>query len=250
MMTRKVMKFLPILLLCGCITTSEKTNSPAEPELAIKSEIKEPAIKQPPAKKSTEATTEQQNEPGVTVINLETPEKKITPVKNPVVLIRTSKGDIKVELDREDAPITVENFLNYVDMGFYTNTIFHRVIANFMIQGGGLTADMMPKKTNPPIKNEADNGLSNKRGTIAMARTNMVDSATSQFFINVRDNTPLDNKGPSAALFGYCVFGKVIEGMNVVDEIRNVTTCTRGYMRDVPVDKVVIKEITLVKPEQ
>ncbi|NIP37913.1 MAG: peptidylprolyl isomerase A [Candidatus Dadabacteria bacterium] len=158
---------------------------------------------------------------------------------NPVVLIKTSKGDIKVELDKEKAPITVENFLSYVNDGFYNGTVFHRVIKNFMIQGGGFTADMKQKPTKDPIKNEAKNGLSNARGTIAMARTAVVDSATSQFFINHKDNNILDH---GTRDYGYAVFGKVIEGIEVVDAIAAVET----GMQDIPTENIVIESITVV----
>jgi cyclophilin family peptidyl-prolyl cis-trans isomerase len=161
---------------------------------------------------------------------------------NPVVLIKTSKGDIKVELDKEKAPISVENFLSYVNDGYYNGTIFHRVIKNFMIQGGGFTADMKQKPTKAPIKNEAKNGLSNTKGTIAMARTGIVDSATSQFFINHVDNLSLDHNPKS---YGYAVFGKVIEGIDIVDQIANVKTGKAGF-RDVPLETVTIESITLV----
>src|SRR5512137_2487604 len=143
---------------------------------------------------------------------------------NPQVLLETSMGTIKVELFKDKAPISVRNFLSYVKDGFYDGLIFHRVIASFMIQGGGMDAAMQPKKTKFAIKNEAANGLSNKRGTLAMARTNVIDSATSQFFINVVDNAFLDYRGKSPDLFGYAVFGQVIEGMDVVDAIRAVKT--------------------------
>lgn len=156
----------------------------------------------------------------------------------PVVVIETNLGNITVELDPAKAPITVENFLKYVDAGFYDGTIFHRVIPGFMIQGGGMTPDMREKPTNPPIKNEAGNGLSNTRGTIAMARTNDPNSATSQFFINVDDNKQLDSFGG-----GYAVFGKVIEGMDVADKIVGVRTTTKGMHRDVPAETVTIKSI-------
>ncbi|HEU5116633.1 MAG TPA: peptidylprolyl isomerase [Isosphaeraceae bacterium] len=158
--------------------------------------------------------------------------------QNPTVVIETSKGNITVELDREKAPITVENFLKYVDSGFYNGTIFHRVIPDFMIQGGGLTPNMQEKKTNPEIKNESGNGLSNQRGTIAMARKQDPNSASSQFFINVVDNKPLDTYGG-----GYTVFGKVTDGMDVVDAIRVVRTTSRAGMQDVPVEPVLIKSI-------
>jgi len=166
-------------------------------------------------------------------------EDKVEKGGNPVVLIKTSKGDIKVELYKEKAPISVENFLSYVNDGYYSGTIFHRVIKNFMIQGGGFTADMKQKSPKDPIKNEAKNGLSNSKGTLAMARTAVVDSATSQFFINHADNKFLDH---GTRDYGYAVFGKVIEGMDVVDKISIVPT---GH-QDVPTETVTIESITLV----
>ena len=159
--------------------------------------------------------------------------------EKPVVVIETSVGDITVELDAAKAPISVENFLGYVKDGFYGGTIFHRVIKGFMVQGGGMTADGQRKNTKPPIRNEATNGLSNVRGTIAMARTNEVNSATSQFFINTVDNIGLNHKGMDS--FGYCVFGKVIAGMDVVDKIEKAPTKPGDW----PVDPVVIKSVKL-----
>jgi cyclophilin family peptidyl-prolyl cis-trans isomerase len=158
---------------------------------------------------------------------------------NPMVAIETSMGTIKVELFEDKAPITVKNFLDYVDSKHYDGTIFHRVIDGFMIQGGGFEPGLKQKPTKPPIKNEANNGLANTKYTLAMARTNVVDSATSQFFINVKDNDFLDHKGPAS--FGYCVFGKVVEGTEVVDKIKGVKTANKGGMGDVPVEDVVIK---------
>ena len=157
-----------------------------------------------------------------------------------MVTIKTTKGDIKLELFEKEAPITVKNFLSYVRSGFYKGTIFHRVIPNFMIQGGGMDEQFLQKPTEKPIKNEATNQISNKRGTIAMARTQVVDSATSQFFINVVDNDFLDFKAPTAQFYGYCVFGKVVEGMDVVDKIAKVKTGSKGFHQDVPKDPVVI----------
>jgi cyclophilin family peptidyl-prolyl cis-trans isomerase len=159
------------------------------------------------------------------------------------VVIETSLGNIEVELNSEKAPISVENFLKYVDKKHYDGTIFHRVISGFMIQGGGMTEGMKEKKTDAPIKNEAANGLNNDRGTIAMARTSVVDSATSQFFINVVDNGFLNYKSPTPSGFGYAVFGKVTSGMDVVDKIRNVPTGFKDGMQDVPTTPVVIKSI-------
>lgn len=163
--------------------------------------------------------------------------------ENPVVIIKTNKGDITVELFAKEAPITVENFLKYVDDGFFNGTIFHRVIPNFMIQGGGFTPDMNQKETGAPIKNEATNGLKNERGTLAMARTQVVDSATSQFFINLVDNAFLDHTRPNPQGFGYCVFGRVLEGMDVVDEIATVRTGRHGMHQDVPTEPVEITEV-------
>ncbi|MBI3940726.1 MAG: peptidyl-prolyl cis-trans isomerase [Acidobacteria bacterium] len=158
---------------------------------------------------------------------------------NPVVEMDTSLGMIVVELDPEKAPESVKNFLAYVDSGFYNGTIFHRIIATFMIQGGGLTPNMNRKPTGPPVKNEANNKLSNKRGTIAMARTMDINSATSQFFINVVDNTGLDYRGDTPEAYGYAVFGKVTAGMDIVDKIKSVKTGPN----DVPVETVLIKSI-------
>jgi peptidyl-prolyl cis-trans isomerase B (cyclophilin B) len=169
--------------------------------------------------------------------------------KNPVVLIQTSKGDITIELDAEKAPITVKNFLDYVNDGFYADTIFHRVISNFMIQCGGMTADMKEKKNKAPIKNEADNGLKNVRGSIAMARTQVVDSATSQFFINVVDSDFLNHTSKTASGYGYAVFGKVTQGMDVVDDIRQVKTGSKGYHQDVPVEPITIEKVYLLAAE-
>lgn len=157
---------------------------------------------------------------------------------NPVVLMETSMGAIKIQLFRDKSPISVRNFLSYVKDGFYDGLIFHRVISNFMIQGGGMDESMQEKKGKFAIKNEANNGLSNKRGTIAMARTAIVDSATSQFFINVADNKFLDYRGKSPDLFGYAVFGEVVDGMEVVDAIREVKTGSKGMHADVPLEPV------------
>ncbi|MBA7657637.1 MAG: peptidyl-prolyl cis-trans isomerase [Candidatus Aminicenantes bacterium] len=156
------------------------------------------------------------------------------------VLMKTTKGDITIELYPEKATITVNNFLSYVDEKFYDGTIFHRVIKGFMIQGGGFTPDFQEKATKPPIKNEAGNGLKNKIGTIAMARTAVIDSATSQFFINHVNNSFLDHRDNSSEGFGYCVFGKVIEGMDVVDAIANAKTMTRSGQSDVPRETIEI----------
>ena len=160
--------------------------------------------------------------------------------KNPIVVLETTKGNIRIELDAAKAPITTQNFLEYVRDKHYDGLIFHRVIQGFMIQGGGMDAQMREKKNRAPIKNEASNGLKNTTGTIAMARTNVVDSATSQFFINVKDNDFLNHRSTSASEFGYAVFGRVIDGMDVVQSIETVKTGNKGYHQDVPVEAVVI----------
>ncbi|HSV18849.1 MAG TPA: peptidylprolyl isomerase [Casimicrobiaceae bacterium] len=158
----------------------------------------------------------------------------------PKVLLHTSMGDITLALDADDAPATVENFLQYVRDGHYDNTVFHRVIDGFMIQGGGMEPGMKQKPTRGPVANEAGNGLKNARYTVAMARTSDPHSATAQFFINVADNAFLDHKGPSPQGWGYCVFGKVVEGTDVVDRIKSVATGTSGFHQDVPREDVVI----------
>lgn len=166
--------------------------------------------------------------------------------QNPAFIIKTSEGDIKVELLQDKAPITVKNFLKYVEDGHYNNTIFHRVIDGFMIQGGGLTKDMKQKPAKAPIQNEAANGLLNTRGTLAMARTGEINSATSQFFINVVDNSFLNHRGKSPNEYGYCVFGRVLAGMDVVDKITAVDTGSRGHYQDVPENTIEILQITTV----
>lgn len=167
---------------------------------------------------------------------------------DPRVLLRTSEGDILLQLDRASAPLSVENFLAYVDQGHYSGTIFHRVISNFMIQGGGFDTSFNQKPTRAPIRNEADNGLKNLRGTIAMARTSDPHSATTQFYINTVDNPSLDHRAPTRSGWGYTVFGRVIEGMDTVDRIRNIPT-TRGgpFQSDVPSRTVIIESAERVE---
>lgn len=176
-------------------------------------------------------------------------EKVVAKTTNPIVIMETSEGTIKIELWPARAPDTVKNFWRYADEGFYNETIFHRVIDNFMIQGGGLTADMAKKPTHQPIKNEAAAELKNDRGTIAMARTRDLHSATSQFFINLKDNAFLNHYDETATGFGYAVFGKVIDGMDVVDRIAKVKTTTVGPFRDVPAKPVVIKHVKRVESD-
>lgn len=163
--------------------------------------------------------------------------------KNPIITMETSMGTIEIELNEEKTPITVKNFLGYVDSKFFDGTIFHRVINSFMIQGGGFTKDMKEKSTKAPIKNEAANGLKNDTGTIAMARTSDPNSATAQFFINVSNNDSLNYRGPSPDAIGYAVFGKVTKGMHVVERIKAVKTGTIPPHSDVPMDPVIIKSV-------
>ena len=168
---------------------------------------------------------------------------------HPRVEFDTSAGRFTVELREDKAPITVANFLGYVRDGFYNGTIFHRVIGNFMIQGGGFTADFEKKPTRDPIRNEADNGLKNLKGTIAMARTSQPHSATAQFFINVQDNAFLDHRAPQGQGWGYAVFGKVISGMAVIEKIRQAETTSRPPYSDVPVETILIKSATVLAAE-
>lgn len=165
-----------------------------------------------------------------------------TTMTAPVVVLTTNKGVIKIQLDEAKAPETVKNFLVYVNEGFYNGTLFHRVIPNFMIQGGGFSTDFVQKKTHDPIKNEAANGLKNKKYTIAMARTSDPNSATAQFFINVKDNGFLDYTAPTTSGYGYAVFGEVIDGKDVVDGIAAVPTGNKNGYADVPVDAVIIEK--------
>lgn len=166
---------------------------------------------------------------------------------NTKVNFKTNKGDIELELFDDKAPVTVKNFVSYVNAGFYNGTIFHRVINDFMIQGGGYDTNLSEKKTNAPIKNEATNGLSNEVGTIAMARTQVVDSATAQFFINVKDNQFLNNTGTDANNYGYAVFGKVTKGMSVVNAIKATQTRSNGPFQNLPVENVIIEKASVLK---
>jgi len=166
---------------------------------------------------------------------------------NPIIKMETSKGTVTIELDAEKAPLSVANFVSYVEDGFYDGLIFHRVIPNFMVQGGGMNPDMSEKATKAAIKNEANNGLKNDRGTLAMARTNDPHSATSQFFINLKDNDFLNHTSESPAGWGYAVFGKVTDGLDVIDEIEKVKTGNHGGHGDVPLEAVTIIKATIVK---
>jgi cyclophilin family peptidyl-prolyl cis-trans isomerase len=169
---------------------------------------------------------------------------------NPMVEVKTNLGKFTIELYKKEAPITVENFLNYVDKKYYDGTIFHRVIPEFVIQGGGFTPEMMKKATAPPIENEATNGLKNLKYTLSMARTTVVNSATSQFFVNLKDNPPLDHKSTAVNEFGYAVFGKVIEGTEVIDKIAAVKTTTKGSYANVPVKPIVMKTVRRIDIEK
>jgi peptidyl-prolyl cis-trans isomerase B (cyclophilin B) len=164
-----------------------------------------------------------------------------------MVNLKTNMGDIVLELDTDKAPVTAANFLQYVNDGFYDGTIFHRVINGFMIQGGGMDKEMVEKPTRPPIKNEADNGLANDQYTVAMARTQNPDSATAQFFINLKDNAFLNHSSKSVQGWGYAVFGRVVQGQDVVDKIKTVQTTTKGFHQDVPVEPVIIEKATVVE---
>jgi len=164
-----------------------------------------------------------------------------------MILMKTNHGDIKIQLDHEKAPITAKNFEDYVREGFYNGLIFHRVISNFMIQGGGFEPGMKPRQTKAPIQNEANNGLSNMTGTIAMARTMDPHSASAQFFINVKDNGFLDHTAPTTQGWGYAVFGKVVEGMDVVNKIKEVATTMRAGHQDVPVEDVIIESAEVIE---
>jgi len=178
--------------------------------------------------------------------DLKTEENEIVKDKIKTALIQTSMGDIKIELYQDKAPISVKNFVTYAEERAYDGTIFHRVIDNFMIQGGGFTKDFKQKETHAQIKNEAENGLKNVRGTLAMARTSVVDSATNQFFINVTDNSFLDFRGKNPNEYGYAVFGKVIDGMDVVDKMKKVKTDSIGPHQDVPKETIEILQVKIL----
>jgi peptidyl-prolyl cis-trans isomerase B (cyclophilin B) len=183
----------------------------------------------------------------LSVLSLSLGSNAMSGEKNPQIKIETSKGTLVLELYPDKAPATVENFLSYVDDGFYNGTIFHRVIPGFMIQGGGFTEDMAQKPTKAPVENEANNGLKNNVGTIAMARTPDPNSATAQFFVNVSNNDFLNFKSETPQGWGYCVFGKVVEGMDVVNDIVAVPTSSAGMHQDVPVEAVIMTSVTRVE---
>jgi cyclophilin family peptidyl-prolyl cis-trans isomerase len=226
---------LGLLIAAGC------GGSPPPEEKTAPETKAEPAP--PPAEQApAEAPVEKEEAAPAPEKKAEPQAKKAAPAGNPIVVMETSKGTMKIELYADKAPETVANFLRYVDDGFYNGTIFHRVIKSFMIQGGGMTADMNEKATRAPIKNESANGLTNLRGTLAMARTAEPHSASSQFFINHKDNGFL-NRDQARDGWGYCVFGKVIDGLDVVDAIAEVPTGNNGGNSNVPIEPVVIKSV-------
>lgn len=175
-----------------------------------------------------------------------TPAETEAPSADPRVKMVTSKGELTIQLFADEAPITVKNFLEYVEAGYYDGLIFHRIIPGFMAQGGGFEENMQQKKTNAAIKNEAVNGLKNKRGTLAMARTADINSATSQFFINLVDNVFLDHTAPTSRGYGYCVFGEIVDGMATVDAMASVKTATKGFHQNVPVEPLIIKSAVVI----
>ncbi len=188
--------------------------------------------------------------PLLSCANLSSPKQDEKNMNAPIVTIKTNLGEIALKLNPEKAPETVKNFISYAQSGHYNGTIFHRVIDGFMVQGGGFTSDLAQKPTQKQIKNEANNQLKNKKGTVAMARTSEIHSATSQFFINLSDNEFLNFRDATPSGFGYCVFGEVISGMDVVEKIRLAKTTTKGPMQNVPIDNIVILEVTVNQPAQ
>lgn len=226
-----------VLAMGGCQERRESVGGNGQPATQQETTQAERA----PTPESPQAGQTQQTSQETQVA--QAPQEQPKAAGNPVVVMETSEGTIRIELYPDKAPITVANFLQYVDAKFYDGTIFHRVIPTFMVQGGGFTPDMQQKATLAQIKNEAANGLKNDRGTIAMARTRVVDSATAQFFINVTNNDFLNYRAPTPDAFGYCVFGTVTEGMDVVDRIKTVRTGYVRGMEDVPLTPVVIKSV-------
>lgn len=227
-----VLSFAASLPAASAADTKSETPAATPAAVEAKSEPKS-TDKKADSKKENKADTKAAAKKG---------DSKMSETK-PVVIMETNMGNVEIELDAEKAPISVKNFLRYVDEGFYSGTIFHRVIKDFMIQGGGFTKGMEQKPVHEQIKNEATNGLKNTRGTLAMARTSVVDSATAQFFINTVDNGFLNHSSPDPRGYGYAVFGRVTSGMDVVDKIRAVSTTSKMGMSDVPVETVEIKSI-------
>jgi cyclophilin family peptidyl-prolyl cis-trans isomerase len=230
---------LALVMVGMLVSACEKKTTPVVPAKSQVTETEKPAAVQEKAAVTPKAETAALPQPAA-----EAAKPAAAAVQtNPIVVLKTSRGEIDIELYPDKAPITVANFLQYVKSGHYNGTIFHRVIPGFMIQGGGMTADMTVKATNAAIKNEATNGLKNERGTIAMARMQSPNSAMRQFFINVNNNVPLDYAGPGRE--GYAVFGRVVKGMDVADVIVSVPTHTVGIHENVPVEPVVIEAATV-----
>jgi len=229
-------------MICAVVVSGCKKDQPTDKPEPTQTQTKTEVKKQPDSHPEKTVAPQPRKEATKSV------EQKTDAEDNRLrVKLQTTKGDIVIELDRDKAPVTVENFLRYVKEGFYDGTIFHRVKPGFMIQGGGLTPDMEKKTTHAPIVNEAGNGLSNDRGTIAMARTSNPNSATSQFFINHRNNARLNYAGPQNP--GYAVFGKVTEGMDVVDAIASVKTTRKGFFSDVPAETILIESAKVISGE-
>lgn len=221
-------------MLIGLTSTqghTETSNAPATEKAETKKPIAK-SDKKPTSKSDTKVDSKKEKKG-----------EAMSDTKNPIVVMETSLGSVELEIFADKAPISAANFMKYVDEGFFSGTIFHRVIENFMIQGGGFTETFEQKTTGPQIKNEATNGLKNVRGTLAMARTNVVDSATAQFFVNVKDNDFLNHTAPNPQGYGYAVFGKVSSGMDVIEKIKTVPTTSKGGHQDVPVTAIVIKSM-------
>lgn len=232
---------LALTLAITSLAVAETCGSHSEDANATAAEAKGTPVVKTEAQGSGAAKTDAPKTEGA-----QQPKSTTKPGGNPMVILETNYGNVKVELFKDKAPISVENFLSYVRDGFYDGTIFHRVVPNFVIQAGGFTQDMKEKPAKAPIKNEATNGLGNLRGTLSVARTNEINSGTTHFFINLKDNKQLDHTGDAAAQYGYAVFGKVAEGMDVVDKIAAVQVANKGMYQNVPVKPVTITKAKIV----
>lgn len=254
-------KFM-LLVACVAFIAGCQTGKPGHSTMEMLDHYEKKQVEQSkaieegkPAEKAEKAEPEQQAEEAEAEVKAEEPQVVPEPVPEPIeperkiamILMKTSKGDIKIQLNEEKAPKTCENFLKYVEAGHYSGTIFHRVIDGFMIQGGGFDEAMNQKPAPDTVENEADNGLANNTGTIAMARTQDPHSASAQFFINVKDNAFLNHTSKDLRGWGYCVFGEVVEGMDVVNQIKDVPTGNAGYHQDVPKEAIVINEVIVVE---
>ena len=242
------MRRMTYVVLCVLVGLTFSVMAVAEtPDAEEESEAAETGSKAPEKKSQAAETGSEASEAEskVTARVKQAPAEKAQ--ANPVVVLETNYGDIKMELFRKEAPLSTANFLSYIKDGFYDDTIFHRVVKGFVLQAGGVTKDMKQKTQKDPIKNEAKNALSNKRGTISMARTNEIDSGTSHFFLNLVDNTRLDHTGEEPAKYGYAVFGKVVEGMDVVDKIAEVNVGNRARYQNVPLKHVLIEKARIAE---